>query len=95
VLLILVEYIGSRNLSEKENLSHSHHLGSVCIDGLAITHGGRDMKTRKKQRELASYILLIVDMFRPHTAIFRCYSILSRKEKKTSNMAAAKTTQLF
>jgi hypothetical protein len=25
-----------------------------------------------------SYFLLIVDMFRPHTAIFRCYSILSR-----------------
>jgi hypothetical protein len=25
-----------------------------------------------------SYILLIVDIFRPHTAIFRCYSILSR-----------------
>jgi hypothetical protein len=24
-----------------------------------------------------SYFLLIVDMFRPHTAIFRCYSILS------------------
>jgi hypothetical protein len=25
-----------------------------------------------------SYFLLIVDMFRPHTAIFKCYSILSR-----------------
>jgi hypothetical protein len=25
-----------------------------------------------------SYILLIVGMFRPHTAIFKCYSILSR-----------------
>jgi hypothetical protein len=25
-----------------------------------------------------SYILLIVDMFRPHTAIFKCYSKLSR-----------------
>jgi hypothetical protein len=24
------------------------------------------------------YFLLIADMFRPHTAIFRCYSILSR-----------------
>jgi hypothetical protein len=24
------------------------------------------------------YYLLFVDMFRPHTAIFRCYSILSR-----------------
>jgi hypothetical protein len=24
------------------------------------------------------YFLLFVDMFRPHTAIFRCYSILSR-----------------
>jgi hypothetical protein len=27
---------------------------------------------------LTSYFLIIVDMFRPHTAIFRCHSILSR-----------------
>jgi hypothetical protein len=32
-----------------------------------------------------SYFLLIIDMFRPHTAIFR----------KTINMAATKTAQIF
>jgi hypothetical protein len=43
------------------------------------------------------YYLLFVDMFRPHTAIFRCYCILSRSwcSVMPINMAATKTTHIF
>jgi hypothetical protein len=68
----------ANNPPKREEVRHGNKRFNIYIQSYAVCLTLNICSFVHQCNTFTSYFLLIVDMFRPHTAIFGCYSILSR-----------------